>query len=154
MSSIFNNLREYNNYQRVIREGNIPIKTPPTKEEVKRKQREDRWDKIKEGCKSVIILATIILLFASPFLFDEEDILPIAIGYFACFILIPSLVILVGVVVTFVKAQTKNKWKIVVGVIVLLGLVLGAVAIYSNVVGKWRSDRQYEYIDSQRPDKM
>ena len=155
MSSIFNNLREYQKVQKVIRDGNIPIASaPPTEEELKRQKREDRWDKMKEVCQTIMGGAFIILLFGSPFLFSEEDILPFAIGYFVIFILLPLLVVLIGIAVTFVKAHTNVKWKIVLGSIILFVLMIGAIAIYSNVREKWRSDEKYEYIDSQRPDKM
>ena len=155
MSSIFNNLQEYHKVQKVIREGNIPIASvPPTKEEMKRQRREDRWDKAKEICQTIMGGAFIILLIGSPFLFSEEDILPFAIGYFVIFILLPLLAVLIGIAVTFVKAHTDVKWQIVLGSIILFALMLGAIAIYSNVREKWGNNKKYEYIDSQRPDKM
>ena len=155
MSRIFNNLQEYQKYQKTIRDGNIPIASaPPTEEELKRQKREDRWDKVKEVCQIIIGWAFFILLFGSPIIFSEEDVLPFAIGGFVIFILIPFLVALIFIAVSFVKAYTKVKWKIVLGSIILFALMLGAIAIYSNVREKWGNDKKYEYIDSQRPDKM
>ena len=154
MSSIFNNLREYQKAQKIIREGNTPITPPLTEEEKKRIRREDRWEKVKEVCQMIIGWAFIILLFGSPFIFSEEDILPIAIGCFVIFILIPVLVILVGVAVTFVKAHTTVKWKIVLGSIVVLALMIGAIALYSNLKDRMTDDARYEYNDAHRPDKM
>ena len=154
MSSIFHNLREYQKVQNIIREGNVHITTPLTEEEKKRIRRKERMDKVKEVCQMIIVWAFIILLFSSPFIFSEEDVLPFAIGAFVIFILIPFLVALIFIAVSFVKAYTKVKWKIVLGSIILFALMIGAIAVYSNVREKWGNDKKYEYLDSQRPDKM
>lgn len=154
MSGIFHNLREYQKVQHIIREGNVQITPPLTEEEKKRIRREERMDKVKEVCQMIIGWAFIILLFSSPFIFSEEDVLPFAIGGFVIFILIPFLVALIFIAVSFVKAYTKVKWKIVLGSIILFALMIGAIAVYSNVREKWGNDKKYEYLDSQRPDKM
>ena len=153
MINIFSNLTKYQK-TKVIRENDEPI-TPVTKtdKELKRQRREEKWNKVKEVCLSIMGIALVLLLYGAPFIFSEEDILPFAIGYFVIFIFLPLLTILIGIAVTFVEAYTNVKWKIVLGSIILFVLMIGAIAIFSYVGEKSEYDRNYEYMDSHRPDK-
>lgn len=148
MSHIFRNLEQYKKpriYTKVE-------ETPPISKEQPKNQKKK---KVKEGFQAGLGCLCFLAMFCLPIIVftavDEEVILWIGGIAFACFVL-PQLLALLGLPFFIASGMTKSKWKIVIIGIVIIALGIGAVALYDSIKGE-EDDFEYEYLDSNRPDK-
>ena len=141
---IFNNLDKY---RRVPSCSNINEISPDKGDDIKK----GKWCKIKESFQAGAGCLGILILFCSPLIFSGEVLLCIGIVAFVCSIL-PQLLALLGLPFFVASGMTKNRWKILIVGLVIIAFSVLAISLYDNLKGETAEDN-FEYLDSNRPDK-